>query len=54
VIFAGYFMLIAVASLVVPAAAVWLPLGIIPLSIWQQPAREDQPPSLERAAEETT
>jgi uncharacterized membrane protein len=53
-IFAGYFMLIAVASIVVPSAVSWLPLGIIPLSIWLHPAREDQPPSLHDAAEETT
>lgn len=33
-----YFLLIGVASVVTPAVANWLPLGIIPLSIWLRPA----------------
>ncbi len=33
-----YFLLIGVASMVTPAVANWLPLGIIPLSIWLRPA----------------
>jgi TMEM175 potassium channel family protein len=33
-----YFLLIGVASMVTPAIASWLPLGIIPLSIWLRPA----------------
>jgi hypothetical protein len=33
-----YFLLIGVASLITPAIASWLPLGIIPLSIWLRPA----------------
>ena len=33
-----YFLLIGVASIVTPAVANWLPLGIIPLSIWLRPA----------------
>ncbi len=33
-----YFLLIGVASIATPAAANWLPLGIIPLSIWLRPA----------------
>jgi uncharacterized membrane protein len=33
-----YFLLIGVASVVTPALASWLPLGIIPLSIWLRPA----------------
>ena len=54
VIFAGYFMLIAAASVFAPDVSVWLLLGIIALSIWLQPARDHQAPSLEREAEETT
>jgi uncharacterized membrane protein len=33
-----FFLLIGLVSLVAPAAASWLPLGIIPLSIWLRPA----------------
>lgn len=33
-VFAGAFLVIGVASMVAPQVAVWLPLGIIPLSIW--------------------
>lgn len=33
-----YFLLIGVASIVTPTLAAWLPLGIIPLSIWLRPA----------------
>lgn len=33
-----YFLLIGVASILTPAIANWLPLGIIPLSIWLRPA----------------
>jgi uncharacterized membrane protein len=33
-----YFLLIGVASVVTPVVANWLPLGIIPLSIWLRPA----------------
>ena len=33
-----YFLLIGVASVFTPAVASWLPLGIIPLSIWLRPA----------------
>ena len=53
VLFAGYFLLIGLTSIVVPGLATWLPLGIIPLSIWLRPAREDQPSPLEPAAEES-
>ena len=33
-----YFLLIGVVSVFAPALAAWLPLGIIPLSIWLRPA----------------
>ena len=33
-----HFLLIGVASIVTPAIANWLPLGIIPLSMWLRPA----------------
>jgi hypothetical protein len=33
-----FFLLIGLVSLVAPATASWLPLGIIPLSIWLRPA----------------
>jgi uncharacterized membrane protein len=41
VLFAGYFLLIGLVSLVSPILSTWMPLGIIPLSIWLRPARED-------------
>ncbi len=37
--FAGYFLAIGVVSLFLPMVASWMPLGIIPLSIWFRPAR---------------
>ncbi len=36
-ILAGYFVVIAVASVLTPALSVWLPLGIIPLSFLLRP-----------------
>lgn len=45
-VFGGYFLIIAAASVVAPQAASWLPLGIIPLSIWLRPdhsSRTDRP-----------
>jgi uncharacterized membrane protein len=53
-LFAGYFMIIGLTSLVLPDAARWLPLGIIPLSIWLHPAREDQPAPVAVTPEEST
>jgi uncharacterized membrane protein len=47
-VFGVYFLLIAVATVAAPDLASWLPLGIIPLSIWLRPARDAAP-----AAEET-
>lgn len=44
-VFGGYFILIGIGSVVAPVAASWLPLGIIPLSIWLRPARGSLPPS---------
>jgi uncharacterized membrane protein len=41
VLFAGYFLLIGLISLVAPGISQWLPFGIIPLSIWLRPARQD-------------
>jgi uncharacterized membrane protein len=41
-VFAGYFLFIGLVSLVSPDMSRWLPMGIIPLSIWLRPAREDQ------------
>lgn len=35
-----FFLLIGVASVVAPTVANWLPLGIIPLSIWLRPAAD--------------
>lgn len=40
-VFAGYFLAIGVATLYWPEAATWLPLGIIPLTIWLSPGRAD-------------
>lgn len=37
----GYFLLIGLTSLVAPAAASWMPFGIIALSIWLRPARDE-------------
>lgn len=37
-VFAAWFLLTAVVSLVAPDVASWLPLGIIPLSIWLRPS----------------
>lgn len=42
-VFGGYFLLIAAASVVAPTVAAWLPLGIIPLSIWMRPERNGHP-----------
>lgn len=39
-VFAGYFLLLGVVSLYAPGVAGWLTFGIIPLSIWLRPARE--------------
>jgi hypothetical protein len=33
-----YFLLIGAVSVVAPDIANWMPLGIIPLSIWLRPA----------------
>lgn len=41
-VFAGWFLLIGIASVVAPAVASWLPLGIIPISIWLRPAYGSQ------------
>lgn len=38
-IFAGFFLIIGIASVLAPPLGAWLPLGIIPLSIWLRPAR---------------
>lgn len=35
-----FFLVIGIVSVVAPAVATWLPLGIIPLSIWLRPAAE--------------
>lgn len=42
-LFGAYFLLIGIASVIAPQAASWLPLGIIPLSIWLRPARGSLP-----------
>lgn len=36
-VFAGWFLLTAIVSVVAPGVASWLPLGIIALSIWLRP-----------------
>jgi uncharacterized membrane protein len=41
----GYFLIIAAVSTFAPAVAAWLPLGIIPLSIWLRPAAGTVPSS---------
>jgi uncharacterized membrane protein len=38
-VFAAYFLFIGLAFEIVPEVATWLPLGIIPLSIWLRPRR---------------
>jgi uncharacterized membrane protein len=38
--FAGYFLLIGIVSIWWPEVASWMPLGIIPLSIWLRPAQD--------------
>lgn len=38
-VFGAFFLVIAVTSVVAPDVAAWLPLGIIPLTIWLQPSR---------------
>lgn len=38
-VLAVYFVFIGLVSVVTPAAASWLPFGIIPLSIWLRPRR---------------
>jgi uncharacterized membrane protein len=43
VAFAGLFLLIGIVSLWSADVASWLPIAIIPLSIWLRPAREDAP-----------
>lgn len=43
IIFAAWFGLTAVVSVVAPDVASWLPLGIIPLSIWLRPTYGGQP-----------
>jgi uncharacterized membrane protein len=43
--FAGYFLAIGVTSLFAPFVASWMPLGIIPLSMYFRPARPDRAPS---------
>ena len=46
--FRRYFLAIGVASLFMPAVATWMPLGIIPLSIWLRPADPAQGHLLEQ------
>ncbi len=41
-VFAAYFMAIGVVFEFAPQVATWLPLGIIPLSIWLRPARDER------------
>ena len=41
--FTGLFLLIGIASLFSPFLSDWMPLLIIPLSIWLRPARQDAP-----------
>jgi uncharacterized membrane protein len=41
-VFAGYFLFIGVVFEFAPAIATWLPLGIIPLSIWMRPRHQQQ------------
>jgi uncharacterized membrane protein len=41
-VFAGYFLLIGLVSLVLPDVASWMPFGIIILSIWFRPVRSQQ------------
>ena len=43
--FAAWFALTAIMSLVAPSIASWLPLGIIPLSIWLRPTYGTQDPA---------
>jgi uncharacterized membrane protein len=43
IVFGAYFLLIGVTSEIAPDVASWLPLGIIPLSIWLRPARGSLP-----------
>jgi uncharacterized membrane protein len=42
-LFSLYFLAIGLVSLVWPEVSRWMPFGIIPLSIWLRPAREDSP-----------
>ena len=44
-VFAAWFLLTAVVSLVAPDAASWMPLGIIPLSMWLRPTYGAQDPA---------
>lgn len=44
-VFGAWFLLTAAMSVVAPAVASWLPLGIIPLSIWLRPAYGAQEPA---------
>ncbi len=41
-VFAAYFLFIGVVFEFAPAIATWLPLGIIPLSIWLRPGPRTQ------------
>ena len=50
-VFGVYFLVIAVTSMTAPEIASWLPVGIIPLSIWLRPERTPGP---DRPVEETT
>jgi uncharacterized membrane protein len=51
-IFGAYFILIGLVSVIAPDVASWLPLGIIPLSIWLRPARGSLPPHAARPTKE--
>ena len=41
-ILGAFFLVIGIVSVVAPSVANWLPLGIIPLSIWLRPAADPQ------------
>lgn len=51
-IFGAYFIFIGLMSAIAPSIASWLPLGIIPLSIWLRPARGSLPPDTSRPNKE--
>jgi len=51
-VFGAYFVLIGVVAEVAPDIASWLPLGIIPLSVWLRPARGSLAPASSRPKKE--